>query len=357
MVELEIPAPVYMSVRERKALGNPEYYGCRRAYWSIYSRPDSHGIPEPKGLRLIAEFDAPDVEAAEDKAIDVIGLRFAQVLAAFSGSPLSSPRLVRLGRVGESDRLLEQLDYYYLEGALALPRVMLISYGLERLLGWFGELEQPDLSRLELAARWYGTSLGSQDPLDGYLSVWIGLESAGPILHKRVHKFGPKVRCATCENESGVDRDRRDAGIEHSIKTTAPELLTGRSLQELKDIRNGIAHGLRSADSLRPEAEELLPDLQLGLINAILTAARPDSSAPGSGKAMLPRDFKVYPDARHRALSDRELDHQPFSGEWLQVDRRFDGEKSRLEDDGNYVWGAGVGIESLGQQQLRRRSW
>ena len=350
VAELYLPAPVYMPVRERKTLGTPEYYGCRRGYWSIYSKRDPRDTLEPLGLRLIAELDAHNVEAAEDRSIGLVALRFAQIVAAYSGSPLSTPRLVRLGRVGESDGLLEQFDYYYLQGARSLPRVMLRPDGLEKLLSWFGGLVQPDLSRLELAARWYGTSLGAQDALDGYLSVWIGLESVGPILDKRVHKSGPKVRCGICANPSGIDRIRGDAGIEHAIQETTHELLEGRSLKDLKDIRHSIVHTLKPAASLRSEAEGLLPDLQLSLIFAILTAARPEDSAPGSGKAILPRDFRPYPDARHRILSEVELvNHKPFFGEWLQVERTFHNEQSRLEEDGGYIWGARIGARIQGE--------
>ncbi len=76
------------------------------------------------------------------------------------------------------------------------------------------------------------------------------------------------------------------------------------------------------AQPLGLEAEKSLPDLQLALIFAILTTARPETSAPRSGKALLPRNFKLYPDARSAVRSQMELiHHKPFFREWLDVDR------------------------------------
>ena len=323
VAQIDLPAPVYAPASEQKSLGTPYYYGCSRGYWSVFFDKDALGTNRPLGIRLTAEFYDENREGAEDRALNS-GSRLATVLGAYSGSPLPSPRLHRLARIGPSDGILEQNDYYYLEGPDELPRVFLRTYNLDKLIRWFGELETQASDRLERAARWYGMSLKAEDSLDGYLSVWIGLESAGPPLSMRVHKMGPKAECPVCKNPTGKDRNRGDAGIEHAIKAVAPELLKERSLQQLKDIRNDIAHALKQMESLRVEARHCLADLQLSLIFAILTAVRPDTEAPGSGRAILPRDFQPYPDARATVLSPVELIKQrPYFGEWLQIDRQL----------------------------------
>ena len=217
VADLFLPAAGYMPTKIRKALDKPGYYGCRRGYWEIYCESDKLGTPRPLGIRLTAEFEAADLESAEDSALQV-GLRFTQVLVTYSDSPLQSPRLKRVGRIGPSDGLFEQYDYYYLDGPDALPRVLLREQDLERLLSWFGKFGQPTVENLELAARWYGMSVGAQDPLDGYLAVWIGLENVGPSLSARMHPDGPKAACSVCSNQVGANRKRGEAGIEHAIK-------------------------------------------------------------------------------------------------------------------------------------------
>ena len=146
-----------------------------------------------------------------------------------------------------------------------------------------------------------------------------------------------------CKNESGKRRKRGEAGIVHAINAVAPELLPRYAFQQLQQLRHDIAHGLEPADQLRPVAGESLPDLQLSLIFSLLTAARPDVSAPGAGRAILPRDFKVYPDARSSVRSQvKMINYQPYYGGWLPVGREYTEEKSRIESDGQYIWGSGI---------------
>ena len=348
VADIFVPAPAYMPIDTRRALDEAASYGCRKGYWAVQCDLDDHGTLRPLGIRLIVEVEAPSREDAEDSALKV-GLRFAQVMLVYSGSPLSTPKLTRLGRIGESDGLLEQYDYYYLDGSEALPRVMIRPYDLEKLLRWFGRLDEPIRDRLDLAARWYALSVGAQDPLDGYLAVWIGLEGVGPPFSERMHLAGLKAPCVVCGNRPGRDRKGGEAGIEHAIKGVAPEILQVQSLTALKKLRSSIVHGLDKADSIRPKAEVLVPDLQLCLIYAILTTARPETSAPRSGRAILPRNFKLYPEARAEVKSAVELiHHKPFFGEWMDVQRIFRGERTRLEAEGRYVWGAQTRIEVKG---------
>ena len=338
-----------MPPRERKALGEASYYGCRKAYWKIDSEPDGNGSQRPLGICLTAELDADDLEAAEDAALDV-GLRFSQVLAAYSGSPLPQPKLKRVGRIGTSEGLYEQFDYYYLEGPDSLPRVKLGADYLERLLSWFGSLDDSTANRLELAARWYGISVGAQDPLDGYLAIWIGLESVGPAFGTRMHPNGSKAYCHVCRNEQGIDRDRGKSGIVHAIMATAPELFEDHTFEELKEIRDFIAHGIKPAGALRIEAKSSLADLQLALQFSLINTVRPESSAHILGKAILPRNYDVYPEGRASVRSQVELIyHRPFYGEWLDVSRNDDQQQSRVESDGNYVWGAQTRIKAGGK--------
>ena len=89
-----------MPIRERKPLGQIARFGCNKAYWKIDTEMDSNGTPKPLGICLTMELEATGLETAEDAALDA-GLRFSQVLAANSGSPLQVSKLKRVARVGE----------------------------------------------------------------------------------------------------------------------------------------------------------------------------------------------------------------------------------------------------------------
>ena len=66
-------------------------------------------------------------------------------------------------------------------------------------------------------------------------------------------------------------------------------------------------------------------------------------------QAARPRDYRPYPEARVTVRSPVELIKiRPFFGEWLEIERNFPEEHSRLEDDGSYIYGASTGISVSG---------
>ena len=346
VVELDIRSPIFLPIKERGVLPEPTYYGCRKGYWVVQREKDAYGTERPVGFFLIVELEASDRGTAEDKALGA-GLRFCQVVTAYSGSPLALPRLNRLAEVSESEGLIEQFNYYYyLDGVDAQPRAGLLGYGLEKWLSSFGGLDEGTVHRLELAARWYGTSVGAQDSLDGYLAVWIGLESVGPAFSKSVHD-GIETTCIICAYPKGeVKDDRGKAGIEHAIRERAPELLHSKTFKQLQKIRDVIAHGTAPAPSVRSDAAKFLPDLQLCLIFAIQQTVRPEDRNLGSGRA-LARDFKVYPEARAGVKPEAELVlHQPYYEGWLTLERTYSNGTSYVKGDGQYILRGRPGVES-----------
>ena len=104
-----------------------------------------------------------------------------------------------------------------------------------------------------------GCSEGGQDPLDGYLAVWIGLESVGPAFGTRMHEHGPKLSCNICGNQAGINRDKGEAGMEHAIKEVAPELLEGRSLTDLTLMSPTSLHDKRYTHLRADRPATILP--------------------------------------------------------------------------------------------------
>jgi hypothetical protein len=295
------------------------------------------------GLLVTAQLTGVCREDAEDKSI-ALGEKMAELVALYTGSPVSPPFLRKLARVGLADGIFEQNTYFYLEDRERLRQIEIKPDQLKKLLARFGNLDGLPLQQLELATRWYGISLTTtRDYLDSYLAAWFGLESIGSTLNNIYHKNGVKGLCQVCNNAVGKDRNRKMAGIEHIIKKVAPEALQSRTLDDLKQIRNDIAHGLKPATELRSTTDHLLPDLQVSLAVGILTSAGRGNEPPVSLSSLLPRDYEVRPDARATLQSGLELvAHQPYFGGWINVLREFLRERSRCKPDGGYVWGASV---------------
>ena len=343
VTEVFIRTAAYEKPTFRNALPEPQYLGAVRGYWRVYHEQDHLGTERPLGLLVTAHLLAANREDAENRSIG-LGETMADLVALYTGSPYQHPVLKKLARVGAANGIFEQNVYYYLEDTERVRQIQLKPDQLQNLVARFAQLDPAILQQLELATRWYSISiLSPRDSLDGYLAAWIGLESIGPTLNGVYHASGVKAPCLVCGNEAGKDRNRGKAGIEHIIKTVASEALDGRTLDDLLRIRNEIAHGLRSASQLRIISGQLLPDLQVSLAIGILTSGGRGKEPILHLSAFLPRDFAFRPDARATIKCETELvNHQPYFGEWINIEREFLNESSRRTPAGGYVWGAGA---------------
>lgn len=344
VAEIFLPTSVFGRIGERMTVLHPENFGISRGYLRFQLGSDHLGTDRIVGVTLVAEVVAASRPRAEDAALSAAA-RLIELLSLYSGSPLEKPILRRLALTGNQGGLLEQHVYFYEGEPDNLPRIYLDFDELKRLVSWISNANEQDRDKVDLAARWYGMSVSAGDSLDAYLAAWIGLESIGAALDRKVHTSGAKARCPVCRNPAGIERDRKFAGIQHIMQITAPVLLDSFSVQQLASVRNQIAHGLTPARKLRATALRVVPDLHLCLGKAILTTLRPSGSRPGSGRLVLPRDFEKRPDAMASIVSRVELpDYEPFFGEWVELTRAYDEENSRVEADGTYVRGARVGV-------------
>ena len=243
----------------------------------------------------------------------VAGYELSVLLATYLGSPLAMPELSKLAEIGQSGGIIEQRNYYYESAESGWTAVKITPGDLDILIRRVAA--QPPLIRdaLELAMRWYGMSVGADDPLDSYLAVWIGLEALGPAFNDRVHPAGCSQPCQKCGYSSGGQLARGDAELNHLFVMIAPELLEYGHLQDLKNIRNDIAHVSRivgdrgDVGEVRESATELFPDLMVCLAKAILTLASPRDAQPGGINSALPRDYKTHPTTMAWVRGNKEI--------------------------------------------------
>jgi hypothetical protein len=272
IAEIAVRAEIHLSPRFHSVLPSPEYFGIRRGYWKVSTEEDHLGTSRCNGLLATIEFIAVDREIAEDISITV-GEKLGQLAQFYGGSPIHSPTLNRLAEIGIHDGIIEQNIYAYLNERDRLRQITLKPYEFEKLLTRIGELELTIRQVLELAIRWHINSLSSNRSQDGYLAAWIGLEAIGPKLDDIYHPDGPRSACTVCGNPAGTKRDKKLAGIEHMIRVSAGELLEGKTVHDLAQIRNEIAHCLRSSDAMETLTNSILRDIQLSLAIGILTTA------------------------------------------------------------------------------------
>ena len=354
IAEIAIKAEIHLSPRFRETLPSREYFGVNRGYWGVLLEHDHLGTQRCNGLLAVVGFTAADRETAEDWSIK-IGEKLGHLAQFYGGSPGHSPMLKRLAEVGLHDGVIEQNVYSYLDERDRLRQVAIKPYEFQKLLTRIGELEDNIRQVLELAIRWHINSLSSESSLDGYLAAWIGLEAIGPKLDDIYHHDGPRSACILCGNPVGTRRDRKLAGIEHIIRTVAEELLDGRTVQNLAQIRNEIAHCRVSPDESEVATSLLLKDMQLCLAIGILNTAGRGSDYHTSFSSFLPRDYEIRPDARASIKFEREeVAYKPFFGQWVEFNLEYFNEQSRLEANGSYVWGPTLALLGRWQSQLRK---
>ena len=122
VAEVYITTAGYMPINTKHVLASPTYFGVRRGYWRIALRPDRGGNDRPDGVAATFEFAAGGAEQAEDSAVEA-AKQLSSFLAAYLGSPLRVPELLRLAKVGVSGGIVEQYNYYYEDNVAVWPRV------------------------------------------------------------------------------------------------------------------------------------------------------------------------------------------------------------------------------------------
>ena len=316
----------------RGVVPRPLPFGSERAYWRVW-QDDGQAV----GVLLTAEIIAVGFSDAESKALST-SRRLGLLLSLWSGSPVSTPRLIRMARVGATG-LSAQRSYVYQGEVARFPSVPLDRHEFERMLLRYAELDAKRAEAIDRGLRWYSIAVGSSgDAATQYLACWVGLESVGAELNARYHPI-PRARCETCDSPAGEKRPGVEAGLHHLLRRAIPEVVADREdYFRLAQIRHDIAHGLTEADAYEAAAEPRSPDLVLALGSALLTLFAPPSASPRAWRSYLPREYAPHPDAMAELEAEGDLpEHDPWTGGWvdLMVDLRR--ERTSAQDTGEPI--------------------
>lgn len=122
--------------------------------------------------------------------------------------------------------------------------------------------EELDSVRISRAVHWYRIGLLSTDVLDRYTALWTGLETLNPILRNR---YGLEVEWSTCTNCG-----HKSTPIQNGVKRLVDEVSKEERIwKRLRRIRASILHGFRRFSEITPDAQELVPFLELALAKAL----------------------------------------------------------------------------------------
>ena len=353
VAEINIPIACHMSIDARCEIENSAYFGINRGYWKIALRPDEIGNDKPSGVDIVLELTAGSIERAEDAVLDA-GKSLSLFFSVIAGQPSTSPRLQRLAEIGPSRGIIEQREYYYENNGTDLTPMEMTPWKFASFLRRVTQKSPRTRQSLEMAIRWYSIGLTANDPLDSYLAIWIGLEALSEPTAERYHPKG-HVRCQLCgqalriikENLGKRKGNKKDEAsllaINHLIKKVAHELLETKSIIDLRNYRNFVAHPdrfirkERGLDEVRGEIRPFLQDIQLCLAVGILNLVNPPKEDPGTVTLWATPRVEPHPYSMARVRSLLELNSfDPWIGKWIKVEPRIKTLSSRIEKSGLY---------------------
>lgn len=346
IAEINIPIACHMPIGNRCKIENPAEFGVKRGYWRIALRPDEIGNDKPSGIDIVLELTAESIKEAEDAVLDA-GKSLSLFFSVFVGQPSVSPLLRRLAEVGPSKGIVEQRRYYYEDDWETMTTMPITPWVFSSFLRRVTNKCKKTRQLLEMAIRWYSIGLTANDPLDTYLAIWIGLEALCESLAERYHPDGYES-CELCCEALRVTQCRRDndaiLAINHIVQRVAPELLENRSIVDLKNFRNFMAHPDRfireekGLDDVRREIRPLVQDMQQCLAVAILNLVNPPTESPGAVSLWSTPRLETHPYSMMRFRSDMELnDFEPWAGQWVDIKRNEGKVSSEIDKEGLYL--------------------
>lgn len=133
---------------------------------------------------------------------------------------------------------------------------------------WNDLKDKTTTDRLRRAMTLLRLSYTELDTIDQFEDVWDGLETINPLIRKKysLPETYPGSKCSNCGNQVQVPGS--SSGIRHA--TTKLLGLPPEDWNSLREVRNDIAHGIKSFADILPRLEMILPIARHALLNAIL---------------------------------------------------------------------------------------
>lgn len=155
--------------------------------------------------------------------------------------------------------------------------------------------DTPNLGRIQRAARWLRRALLSDNRIDQFVLLWLGLESLNSALagHYGVDKVKyveVGVNCPSCEApisktvpvQAGVDKLLEDQGFDEEAR------------RRLKNTRNGIVHGYAGySDDLLACVREDGGRLAVALFTGLRVVLGQSASKPAAKEVLAHSDQRV----------------------------------------------------------------
>ena len=220
-----------------------------------------------KGLLIYVTLNSTNCTNATTRARGVL-IRALDWLSFHVAASLPNPRILKCYEVtsGEKKGQFEQYHYIDFLDPVSVRQIDIaeLSQAYESIL----KHKKSHQDRLYRAMHWYRLAFQSEDYIDRFTAVWIGLETINPILkkhyqlEKKYQDFdGKEVDFEKCP-ECGHKPVQMLNGVNHLLKEVIED---EESISDVRKLRRETLHGFGLMSEITPKAKELLPKLTVAL--------------------------------------------------------------------------------------------
>lgn len=218
------------------------------------------GLAIHRGLRAIVNIQAESMnEATEMARVRVEG--FLTMLTFITNATVGEVELYLGYETTEDVTSTEYIQIEYLKSDL-FKRKRMVDHTIFQQLG--EKLLRNNNKRISRAVRWYRKGLIEVDPLDRFMSYWIGLENLNNIL---MEKLGHNTEVRLCSSCGAPYKVPTAKGIRSLFEKYSPNGL--KDFKICRDLRVDLQHGSGDLESVMNDVNECLEICRFALLKAI----------------------------------------------------------------------------------------
>jgi hypothetical protein len=235
-------------------------------------KKDQHGTPYWSSSRIVVELSATDESDALRRTQGVAD-EIARVMEFQAGAPHVRPIVIALWDA--SPGIVVRTYKQWAHDLVMHPSSRLLHPPeIQIHLDSLSHQSEKNASEVQRAIKWYTDGLSEVDPLDRFLKFWVGLESIGAILNRKLHKSG-WAACKRCLGDM-LERTRdekQERGMRHvfsEVDPTRPDLF-----DQLRVARNKLIHSEWDLKRIKAAIEPAVVTTGTVLGRSVLTALAP----------------------------------------------------------------------------------
>ncbi len=207
----------------------------------------------PMGLSIVTTLEAKNINQASSLARGYTNL-IVSLLSYLSAAGLPQLQINKIYDVTPGKKKGKFIQNHY---GVPMKTWSVQSVGDKELrlgITSINKFDDKDINRIFRAMHWYRLALQSEDVLERFTSLWIGLETLNPLLRNH---FGLDVEYRECD--CGRRLHQTLNGFKHLLQEVTND---ENRWKQLRGLRTGTLHGYRALKDIVSDLRENVPFLE-----------------------------------------------------------------------------------------------